>query len=56
MGTERDTIDEVFMTEDEAEEIVMACEVGRFDLDYPGNRSKLAHACLLFAHREQEEE
>jgi hypothetical protein len=48
--------EEVYMTMDEAENIEAAVEVGCFDLDYPGNRSKYAHALLLLAKRDQEEE
>ena len=40
---------EIFMTIEDAEEIIMAVEVGAYAIDYPGNRSKLAHARLLLA-------
>ncbi len=37
----------VFMTLLDAEEIIASAQIGMYNLDYPGNRSKLAHACLL---------
>lgn len=45
---------EVFMTEDQAESIVAADQIGMYDHNYPGARSKLAHARLLLAQIEEE--
>jgi len=42
----------MFMTLEEAEEIMMAVQIGVYDLDYPGARSKLAHARLLLIGQE----
>lgn len=44
-------MNEIYLTKDEAEKILMAVEVGSYNIDYPGNRSKLAHARLLIASR-----
>lgn len=42
----------IYMTVEQAEEIIMATEVGTYNIEYPGNRSKLAHARLLVYERE----
>lgn len=47
---------DIYMTREQAEEIIMAVEVGMYNIDYPGNRSRLAHARLLLAASTQREE
>ncbi|MBW1996183.1 MAG: hypothetical protein JRI77_17305 [Deltaproteobacteria bacterium] len=42
-------MNEFYSTHNQAEEIVMADEVGMYNIDVPGARLKLAHARLLIA-------
>jgi hypothetical protein len=42
-------MEEVFLTREEAEDIVAADQIGVYDCNYPGAKSKLAHARLLLA-------
>ena len=44
--------EDVFLTIEEAEDIVISDQIGMYDIDRPGARSKLAHARLLLAKRE----
>jgi len=46
--------EDIFLTMEEAESIVAADQVGMYDSDYPGAKSKLAHARLLLANRPKE--
>jgi len=48
-------MNDIYLTLDQAEEILMAVEVGMYNIDYPGARSKLAHARLLVASQQYAE-
>ena len=48
-------MNDIYLTLDQAEEILMAVEVGMYNIDYPGARSKLAHARLLLASQQSAE-
>jgi len=45
-------VNEIYSTHNQAEEIVMAVEVGMYNIDVPGARLKLAHARLLIAFQQ----
>ena len=49
-------MNDIYLTCDQAEEIIMAVEVGMYNIDIPGARSKLAHARLLMASQQSEPE
>ncbi len=44
---ENNKMKDIYLTYSEAEEIVMAAEIGMYNIDAPGARSKLAHARLM---------
>ena len=42
-------MNEIYLPTEQAEEILMVVEIGMYNIDAPGARSKLAHARLLMS-------